>query len=204
MVRRPERCSTDHADGRQTHAGGRVDHRGLEGQRRGQRRQQTRHPLGEHGLACARRADEQQVVPAGGGDLQRLAGGGLAAHVGQVGDRRFVVDEVVVGLVGPRRDAVEGVDDLAQVRGNSHPAGRDGPRLAERRPRHDRDQIVEGADHRSDTGDRTQRAVEPELADEAEPGDGLGRDLIVGDQQPDRDRQVEPGPALALIRRARG
>ena len=62
-------------------------------------------------------------MPARRGDLQGLASERLAAHVGEIGDRRFVVDEIVVGLVGPRPDLVERIDDLAQERGNSHPAG---------------------------------------------------------------------------------
>src|SRR6202000_2893916 len=50
------------------------------GQRAGQ-------ALGEHRLARAWRADEQQVVAAGGGDLQRPLGAFLALDVAQVGAR---------------------------------------------------------------------------------------------------------------------
>ena len=86
-------------------------------------------------------------------------------------------------------------------RRNTHASGRDGPSLAERRPWHDRDEIVERADHRGDAGDRAQRAIEAQLADEAELRDRLARNRFVGDQQPDSDGQVEARPALALIRR---
>ena len=47
--------------------------------------QQAGQAPGEHRLAGAGRPDEQQVVAAGRGDLEREPGDGLAAHVGQVG-----------------------------------------------------------------------------------------------------------------------
>ncbi len=49
-----------------------------------QRGQQGRQALREHGLARARRADQQQAVPARRGDLQRALGGSLALDVPQV------------------------------------------------------------------------------------------------------------------------
>ena len=39
----------------------------------------------QHRLAGARRADQQQIVAAGGGDLERALGGLLALDVGQLG-----------------------------------------------------------------------------------------------------------------------
>ena len=42
-------------------------------------------PRRQHRLAGARRADQQQVMAAGGGDLHGAAGGFHALHVGQVG-----------------------------------------------------------------------------------------------------------------------
>ncbi len=53
-----------------------------------QRRQHARQALGQHRLARARRADVQQVVAAGGGDLQRPLGVLLALDVAQVGAAR--------------------------------------------------------------------------------------------------------------------
>ena len=43
-------------------------------------------PPREHRLARARRPAEQQVVAAGGGDLERAPRALLAADVGEVGD----------------------------------------------------------------------------------------------------------------------
>src|SRR5262249_45374621 len=42
-------------------------------------------PFREHGLARARRAEQRQVMAAGGADLRGPARDGLAEHVGQVG-----------------------------------------------------------------------------------------------------------------------
>ena len=65
----------------------------------------------------------------------------------------------------------------------------------------DRIDLAEHGDHRRHAGNPAQRAVESELADEAEPVDELGRQLLVGHQHPDGDRQVETGADLAQARR---
>ena len=49
-----------------------------------QRRQNRRQSFREHRLACARRADEQDVVPAGSGDFLRAFDGFLAFHIGEI------------------------------------------------------------------------------------------------------------------------
>jgi len=51
---------------------------------RGQGRQDRREAPRQHGLARARRPDQQHVVRPGGADLERALGVGLAAHVGEV------------------------------------------------------------------------------------------------------------------------
>ena len=53
-----------------------------------ERRQDPRQAPREHRLAGARRAGEQQVVPAGGGELERAPRPLLAAYVGEVRARR--------------------------------------------------------------------------------------------------------------------
>ena len=61
-----------------------VDARHLERLVRLERRQEPRQAAGEHRLARARRAGEQQVVAAGGRELERPPGALLAADVGEV------------------------------------------------------------------------------------------------------------------------
>ncbi len=65
-----------------------VDPRHLDRLGAGHRRQDRGHPPGEHRLAGAGRALEQQVVAAGGRDLERQQRRGVAADVGQIGLRR--------------------------------------------------------------------------------------------------------------------
>ena len=62
-----------------------VDARHLERRLAVERRQDARQPPGEHRLARAGRACEQQVVLARGGELERSPCALLAAHVGEVG-----------------------------------------------------------------------------------------------------------------------
>ena len=54
-------------------AGERVDHADLERLGRIERRQDAGQARGQHRLAGAGRADHQQIVPAGGGDLRARA-----------------------------------------------------------------------------------------------------------------------------------
>ena len=73
VVRRAERPRRAQTVPRIGMPGGGVDARDLERLVGVERRQDRRQPAGEHRLAGARRPDEQQVVPAGGGDLERAA-----------------------------------------------------------------------------------------------------------------------------------
>ncbi len=65
--------------------------------------QQPDEPLREHRLAGARRADQQHVVAAGGGDLQRVPGVVLPDDVGEVGRLR---PRVVGERAGPAQLAL--------------------------------------------------------------------------------------------------
>ncbi|MNH32694.1 hypothetical protein D3C79_931540 [compost metagenome] len=51
----------------------------------GQRRQQAIETAGQHGFPGTRRADQQQVMPPSGGDLQRTLGLLLAQNILQIG-----------------------------------------------------------------------------------------------------------------------
>ena len=76
-------------DGQQRLAGlqpahGAVDPRGFDRFAGRQVGQDRRHPLGQHRLAGAGRAEHQEVVPAAGGHGQRPLGHLLAADVGEI------------------------------------------------------------------------------------------------------------------------
>ena len=66
-------------------AGDGVDLGGFEGFFEAQRREDGGQALGEHGLAGAGRADHEDVVATGGGDLEGALGDVLAADVAEVG-----------------------------------------------------------------------------------------------------------------------
>ena len=96
-------------------AGDRMDHAELERLGRVERRQDAGQPRRQHRLAGAGRADHQQVVAAGRGDLERALGALLALDVLEVeagGARRRQL------RLGRRQQlgALEVVDDRQQVR----------------------------------------------------------------------------------------
>ena len=121
----------------------------------------------EHRLARARRADQQQVVRAGRGDLERALGGLLPLDVGQLG--------VVRRMLGQTRDrraqhlrAVEVVDQREQARRRqdldvaAQPGG-----LAAARRRADQAELARrGGDRgRQHARDAQNRAIQRQLAE---------------------------------------
>ena len=84
VVRRPERPPAPDLAAAEL-ARDRGDHRHFERFGRLQRRQDARKAGGEQRLARARRAAHQQIVSAGGGDLERALGDFLALDLGEVG-----------------------------------------------------------------------------------------------------------------------
>src|SRR6266849_566553 len=84
VVRRAEGPFAEQALSGPEAAGDGPEGGGLDRLLEGKRRQERGQPPREHGLAGARRPDEQRVVAAGGRDLQRALAGGLAAHVYEV------------------------------------------------------------------------------------------------------------------------
>jgi hypothetical protein len=87
-MRSSERPDPDQAGVRAEQAGG-GEHLGdLERLVLLERREEAGEAPGQHRLASARRAGEEQVVGASGGDLEGAAGLLLAEDVGEVVDRR--------------------------------------------------------------------------------------------------------------------
>ena len=156
-----------------------------------------------HGLAPARRADQQDVVGAGGRDLEGALGVRLAADVGEV--------EIVRRGPGGRWRGGRGRGDGL--------AAEEPDRLAERRRREDAQaldgarlgRIVDGDDEGRDAvpaaGERDGEgaahgldlAVERELADDRE---GVRRAVAQGaggGEDAEGDRQIEGGALLAEV-----
>ncbi len=201
MVRRAERAGAGQgALGDQ--AGHRMHHRGLEQLARRQRRQQARQALGQHRLARARRSDEQKVVPAGRGDLQRPLGALLAAHVAQVGNGRAVHHRT-----GPGRRHHLGAAHMVDHRDQGtrrQQAGFAGPgRLGAIGLRADQTEAERiGGDRRGQgPGHRRDAAVQAELADRRPRLEGVHRQHAHGAHQAERDGQVVVAALLLHVGR---
>ena len=215
VVGRPERPAP-HEPAAGVHAGDRVDARDLERLGARQRRQDRRQAPRQHRLARARRALEQQVVAAGGGDLERAQRPGVAAYVGEVGRRG-------VGLATRGPGAARGSAGAAAPR-SPRPA-RAGPRCP--RPRSRRRARPRAPGRAAGSGRAGRRAARPRPP-RARPGSraaarsararrrwpsGRGRRPRParsrrGAQRPSRDRSPGPtffshaGARLTVIRRA--
>ena len=184
MVRFPERRAHDQAAAIQ-HAGDAVDHADLQRRSRIEVGQQARQARGEHGFAGARRSDQQQVVAAGRGDLQRAPGGFHALHVGHVGAGG---DLGHAGGGGRRQHlgAAEMVDQAQQVgrRQDVDPAGPGGLAALAGRDRSGRVARRGGDRRRQHAGDRVQRAIQRQFAQRGVAGDLLARqDVHRGEQR---------------------
>ena len=188
-------------------AGRAVDLGDLERLLEARRRQDPRQPPRQHRLARARRADHQQVVAAGGGDLERALGVLLPAHVGQVGRRR----------ASPRRDRRRpGAPARApSARGAGRRAASSvgialtsipstSAASARVRVRHEQAPVPRARARRARRSSVPRTGRSSPLS-ESSPHERavlelLGRHLPAGGEQPDRDREVEARARLAHVR----
>ena len=187
---------------RQREARRRVDHRDSEGLVAVERRKDAGQPLGEHRLAGTRRTDEQQVMAACGGDLERLPGHRLTMDVGEIGQIVGRTGWWLGGRIRPGHAVAHDVDELDQGADGMHRASRRHPRLDGAAERHDNVGRTHRSDQRRHAGHRSNSAVEPQFADIAEPLGDVERHLIGDRQDADGDRQIERRAVLALTRRS--
>ena len=182
-----------------------VDGRDLEGLLGGEGREDGGDAAGDHGLAAAGRADEEDVVAAGDGDLHGAAGEGLALDVGEVlpaggalreegvavdavgGGQRLPGEQVeglAEGLGGPDVDALD-EGGLVGVGGGDD----DGAEAA----------VAQGQHDGQDAADAPHLAAERQLAHH---GHGFQeRQFVgaVGGEQGQGDGQVVDGALLAEV-----
>ena len=95
VMRRAKRPARDQRLARREQADDAVDLRRFQRLVQSQRRQNRGKPFRQHGFARAGRADEQRVVPSGGGDFQRTFDVFLSLHLGKI---QFVVGRLVKNL----------------------------------------------------------------------------------------------------------
>ncbi len=132
------------------------------------RRQDRRQPPRQHRLAGPGWSLQQQIVPAGRGDLQRLQRNPVTAHVRQIGLRRNLRRRCHRSR-GCRWQTPtgDGVDRRPQATDRQHPESVDQRRLAPLRCRHDQcgDPVAARAfSCRQRAGGRSQLTAQRELA----------------------------------------
>ena len=181
-----------------------MDAGGLERFVQRHRREDGGEPPGQHGLPGTGRPDHQQVVPAGGGNLQCPLGRSLAADVSQVGVSGRRGTRVQVGadgaeLAGPadegthlrERRGAAGLNALDHG-GLGGVGGRQHHAAAARRPG------AQGDGQRA--AHRPEIALETQLADDEIAVEPPGRELAAGEQDAERDREIERRACLRAIR----
>jgi hypothetical protein len=163
----------------------------------GHRRQQAGQAQRQHRLAGARRADEQQAVCAGRGNLQRTLGGGLPLHVAQVRRSRRGRRRQCLGLRQRRRlfARLQRLHYLQQAVGRAdvQPAHMGRGLRAFGRQHQAAGPAFTPQRHgqRQRAAHRPQLAGQRQLAGKLELGQALRIDMAVGRQDAQRDGQVE-------------
>ncbi len=205
VVRRAKRPAGDHRTITE-HAGGAVDARDVQRLGERERRQQRGEPPRKHGLACAGRADEQQVVATGGGDLEGAFHGLLSADFREV-ERALRRD---VGSVRRRRLHLGGLGAAQHGHGLAQVPGRDDRDAVDER----RFGRVGARDHhvrasggpccrrdRQRAPDRPHAAVERELARDGDAAQVVVEGMAGRREHGERDRQIVRGAFLSEVRR---
>ncbi len=203
MVRRAERPRGDQALAREQQARDAPDRGDLDGLVERQGWQDRRQPPGQHRLPGAGRPEHQQVVPAGGGDLERSLGVGVAAHVREVGS---IAREG--GIDGGRRGrgdlalAVQVLDRVVQAAEGHRVHRVHGGGLGGAGGGHEQGPEPVGPAvecHRQHTSHRAQGAVEGQLAERHRPLEPPGLDDVGSGEDAEGHRQVEGGALLAKV-----
>jgi hypothetical protein len=159
--------------------------------------------LRQHGLAGTGWANHQQVMPAGGRNLQRTLGGFLSADIGKVGQRAFRLGDA---CFRPRQylRAAEMIGDGDETarREDRHLAARPCGFGSRTGGTDDAAAGAVGGNRRGQyAGDRRDRAIQRQLAE----GDEIGQ-LLAGHgahcgHQRERDREIVVAPLFGQIGR---
>ena len=178
----------------------RMDHRDLEGGGGIERRQQAGQALRQHRFARTRRADHQQIMPAGGRHLQRALGGFLALDIGEIEG----MDGKILHLrTRPGEDlaALEVIDQRDDGGRRQHLDLAGPGRLAALG--RGADQAAPGGRGRDGrgqhAGDGIDAPVQPELPQHRVMGQLLARQHAHLHQHPQRDGQIEMAALLQQI-----
>jgi hypothetical protein len=210
VVRRPKWPFPHHAPGRHGQARRRPDPGHIQGLGTAHGRQELCKPTGQEGLSGPRRPDHEEVVAAGGRDLQSPQGPGLTSNGidhfppprSPIRSRAF---PCLFGLFQRQgRPARQVTDHLGDGVGTANPDAADQRSLSRGGAREDHG----GQPRFSHRRDRSEGAahgfhptVQPQLTVEAQALNRLGGDQVGRGQEPHRDGEVQRGSVLAHVRR---
>ena len=136
-------------------------------------------------------------MPAGGRHLDGEPAEPLAADVNQVGLPGTVVDGRGRGWLGPRLPAAQGFNQAGKGRSGAHQGAADNARFSSTSGRNHNGWLADCIHERNYSGNRTNRAIETELADERHLPDVRRQQNLARDEQGDGDREVQAGSPLA-------
>ena len=190
VVRRPERRRREQPVAGSPRPAADQTARHLEGVERVERREQPGEPLGEHRLAGAGRPDEEEVVPAGGGDLEGAPGEHLAPDLGEVGRAAPSAPGAAPGAGRARRrqpsstatSSPRSAATRTAIRPGDERSPRDGSRARRRSVRTGVDACERGR-HRQDARHRTDPPSRPSSPRKARPAAASGRNGLAGDER---------------------
>ncbi len=188
-------------------AGHAMDLRGLERLLQAQARQNGGETPGKHRLARTRRPDHQQIVPAGRRDFQRSLGDRLASDLGEIhavrcgrSERRSDIRPCQRKPHPPRQKPA----DLTQRCGGAHLEPLHQRRFRCVWGRHDQTPrpVCAGAlGHRKGAAHGSDITLEPDLTQHDELRQRTRRDLATGDEDPERDGEIEARAGLRPVGR---
>jgi hypothetical protein len=189
-VRRPEGRARHERLSRVDEPRHRVDTRHLERVARLERGQDARQTPGQHRLARARRAGEQEVVTPRGRDLERTPRPFLTTHVAEIELRRLGA----VSVAGRRRLrlalAAKIRDSLSEMPQRHRLDAREGRLGSGRRRAEEPAQpgLAGGLGRGEHAADRPQASVERELSERGMAAKAGARDLAGGSEHRESDR----------------
>src|SRR5690348_3327278 len=186
-------------------SGDAVDARRFDGFFERHRWKNRRNTLGEHRLASAGRADEENVVAAGTSDFERTLCGLLPADVAEIDGILAGFSEKLVRIHGNRGEGFRGIDEIGGLRKrldreDAH-AFHDGgfARVGLRDDKILDTSLTRSQGSRESAADGTDSAIEREFAKKNELIENLAEERALAAEKSERHGKIECGAFLAHV-----
>ncbi len=201
VMRRPERWPVDRRGSRTQLTRGGMHAGRLEGCLGRKRRQDAREASSQHRLAGAGRADHQQMVPAGRGDLDGQLRQRLAPDLGEIRAMGDGLGGSEPHRFGPGLRPAHTREQPSEIGHGVETVPTDECDLGLVAGGDDETFGVDGVGQRQRAPYGSDGAVETELAQAADVASGIAIDLPGGSEHTDGDGEVEPGSRFAELAR---